>query len=192
MKLIKTNIKQHILPISIIGISLTTLTGFIIHRSQSGKRILTEAQKYVGQKEIKPNMGWANKHFENLMKSVGWKQKDDYCVTFTKLILLKSLSGKQRDFVKTYFSASSQTTWQQLLKHRNNAWYKLSKKAKPGSIAFYKHMQKNWRGHADIVIDADKVNFNVISANGSIGVEVKKRAYTFESNTFRLLGFVNF
>jgi hypothetical protein len=188
----KRHIRKHIIPIGIIGIGITTLSGFMIHKAFSGKRILTEAQKYVGQREIKPNMGWANKHFENLMKSVGWKQKDDYCVTFTKLILLKTLNGKQRDFVKSYFSASSQTTWQNLLKHRNKGLYKLSKEAKPGSIAFYKHMQKNWRGHADIVIDADKESFRVVSANGSIGVEIKKRKYTFESNTFRLLGFVNF
>jgi hypothetical protein len=192
MQSVKKHIKQHIIPIGIIGIGITTLSGFMIYKAYSGKRILTEAQKYIGQQEIKPNMGWVNKHFETLMKSVGWKQKDDYCVTFTKLILLKTLKGKRREFVKRYFTPSSQTTWMNLIKHKDKGLYKLSKKPKPGSIAFYKHMQKNWRGHADIVKKEDKDGFTVISANGSIGVEIKKRAYTYNSNTFRLLGFVNF
>ena len=77
IKISKGHIKQHIIPVVIIGISLTALTGFMIRKAHAGRRILTEAQKYVGQKEIKPNMGWVNKHFESLMKSAGWKQKDD-------------------------------------------------------------------------------------------------------------------
>jgi len=158
----------------------------------NGKKILKEAQKYIGQKEIHPNKGWQNKHFQNLMEKVGWQSGWDYCVLFTKLVLLKTLQGKKQKVVAKLFNASSQTTWQNLKKFEHLGLYKISDKAKVGSIAFYKHMQKEWRGHADIVIEANQDNFKVVSANGSVGVETKTRKYTFNSHTFRLLGFVNF
>ena len=184
------NITKYALPIVAIG--GLTIGGFIWFSNKNGKKILKEAQHYIGQKEIHPNKGWQNKHFQALMKKVGWQSGWDYCVLFTKLVLLKTLKGKKQSATVKLFNASSQTTWQNLKKYEHLRLYKISKKAQPGSIAFYKHMQKNWRGHADIVIKADKDTFTVVSANGSVGVEVKTRKYTFNSNTFRLLGFVNF
>ncbi len=160
--------------------------------NRPAKKILNEAQKFIGQKEIHPNKGWQNKHFQALMEKVGWQSGWDYCVLFTKLVLLNTLKGKKQSATAKLFNASSQTTWQNLKKYEYLGLYKISKKAQPGSIAFYKHMQKDWRGHADIVIEADKNSFKVVSANGSIGVETKTRKYTYASNTFRLLGFVNF
>jgi hypothetical protein len=160
--------------------------------NQTGKKIIKEAEKYIGIKEIHPNKGWDNRYFQSLMTNIGWKVGWDYCVLFTKLVLLRALRGKKHAIAAKLFNASSQTTWQNLLKNKDLGLYKLSKNAKPGSIAFYKHMQKEWRGHADIVLSVDDDSFKVISANGSVGVEVKTRKYTFNSNTFRLLGFVHF
>lgn len=179
------------------GVPVVALTGItatvLLLSSRTGRKILKEALKYNGQKEIHPNRGWKNKHFEALMKGAGWKKKDDYCVTFTKLVLLNTLKGKKRLAVKKLFSPSSQTTWTNLVKNQKLGLYKLSKKAAPGSIAFYKHMKKDWRGHADIVITAGKDNFQVVTANGTVGVEIKEnRKYSFNSNKFRLLGFVKF
>lgn len=186
--------KGDIIKYALPAVTLTSITAgtIVLFNNQSGKRILKEAKKYIGIKEIRPNKGWQNKYFQSLMKKTGWQSGWDYCVLFTKLVLLRTLKRKQQAAVKKLFNASSQTTWQNLLKYEHLGLYKISKTAKPGSIAFYKHMQKDWKGHADIVIRADKDTFTVVSANGSVGVEVKTRKYTFNSNTFRLLGFVNF
>ncbi len=184
------NIRKYALP----AVAFTGLTvgSMILFSNRTGKEILKEAQKYLGQKEIQPNKGWQNRNFQSLMEKIGWQSGWDYCVLFTKLVLLKTLKGKKKKAVAKLFNASSQTTWQNLKKFEYLGLYKISNKAKVGSIAFYKHMQKEWRGHADIVIEANQDNFKVVSANGSVGVETKTRKYTFNSHTFRLLGFVNF
>jgi len=189
--MIKTeNITKYALPA--VAVTGLTVGSIVLFSNRTGKKILKEAKKYIGIKEIHPNKGWQNKYFQSLMKKVGWQSGWDYCVLFTKLVLSKTLKGKKRSAVAKLFNASSQTTWQNLQKYKHLGLYEISKKAKPGSIAFYKHMQKNWRGHADILIRADKDTFTVVSANGSVGVEVKTRKYAFTSNSFRLLGFVNF
>lgn len=189
--MIKTEqITKYALPVA--AVSGLTIGSLMLFSNKNGKKILKEARRYVGQKEIQPNAGWENKYFQSLMKKVGWQSGWDYCVLFTKLVLLRTLKGKKQKAVLKLFSPSSQTTWQNLKKYEHLGLYEISKTAKPGSIAIYKHMQKNWRGHADIVMRSDKDTFTVVSANGSVGVEVKTRKYTFNSNTFRLLGFVNF
>jgi len=185
---------QHIKIYALPVFALTSLTvgGFVLFANQTDKKILKEAKKYIGQKELHPNKGWQNKYFQDMMEKVGWRSGWDYCVLFTKLVLLNTLKGKKRSAAGKLFNASSQTTWQNLKRYEHLGLYKISRKAKPGSIAFYKHMTKEWRGHADIVMSADNNTYTVVSANGSVGVEVKKRHYTFNSNTFRLLGFVSF
>ena len=169
------NIRKYALPaVAFTGI---TVGSIVLFSNQTGKKILKEAQKYIGQKEIHPNKGWQNKHFQTLMEKVGWQSGWDYCVLFTKLVLLKTLKGKKQKVVAKLFNASSQTTWQNLKKFEHLGLYKISDKAKVGSIAFYKHMQKEWRGHADIVMKVEKNSFSVVSANGSVGVETKTRKY---------------
>ena len=184
------NVTKYALPV--FAVTSITVGSIVLFSNRTGKKILKEAQKYIGQKEIQPNKGWQNKQFQSLMEKVGWQSGWDYCVLFTKLVLLKTLKGKKQSAAAKLFNASSQTTWQNLKKYEHLGLYQITDKAKPGSIAFYKHMQKEWRGHADIVIRADKDTYTVVSANGSVGVETKIRNYTFASNTFRLLGFVNF
>lgn len=190
MKL-RENIKNKALPI--IALTGITLGGIVMFSHKDiGKKIVKEAKKYVGEIEIQPNKGWTNKYFESLMKRAGWKSSQAYCILFIKMILLNVLKGKQRLAVAKLFSASSQTTWANLLKNQPTGLFKLSKTPKVGSIAIYKHMKKKWAGHGDIVINFNKNNFTVVSANERKGVEIKTRNYTFNSNTFRLLGFVNF
>ena len=185
--------KEDAVKYGIPAVALTaTIITFCVAMSSKGKKILKEALKFNGQVEIHPNKGWKNKYFERMMTRVGWKSGYDYCVIFTKLVLLKTLKGKKREAVEKMFSPSSQTTWVNLVKNQKAGLYKLSKKATPGSIAFYKHMKKKWRGHADIVIKGYEDKFSVVTANGKIGVETKDRKYSFNSNTFRLLGFVKF
>ncbi len=190
MTVTKENIKKYAIP----AVALTSLTvgSIFLFSGKTGKKIIKEAQKFVGIKEIHPNKGWTNSFFQSLMLKIGWKQGWDYCVLFTKLILLKTLKGKKKDAVLKLVNASSQTTWANLVKNQKSGLYKLSKKPKVGAIAFYKHMNANWRGHADIVLDYDDDKYTVITANGSIGVEIKDRKYLYNSNKMRLLGFVIF
>ena len=185
------NIKKYTIPT--VALTSIMVGGIFLFRKKTGEKIVEEAQKFVGIREIQPNQGWNNKYFEKLMKSVGWQLKWDYCVLFTKLILLRTLKGKQKKVVEKLFTPSSQTTWANLVKNQKLGLYKLSKKPKVGAIAFYKHMNADWRGHADIVgLDFDEKKYHVITANGSIGVEEKYRKYNYNSNKMRLLGFVIF
>lgn len=190
MTVTKENIKKYAIP----AVALTSLTigSIFLFSDKTGKKIVEEAKKFVGIKEIQPNKGWSNSYFQALMVKIGWKQGYDYCVLFTKLILLKTLKGKKKDAVQKLFNASTQTTWANLVKNQKSGLYKLSKKPKVGAIAFYKHMNADWRGHADIVLNYDDNKYTVVSANGSVGVEIKNRKYLYNSNKMRLLGFVIF
>lgn len=181
---------RFVLPvITILGI---TIGGVIAFSENTGEKILKYAEKFIGIAEITQNKGWYNKYFENLMINVGWKPPTQYCMLFVKMVLLNTLKGKQKDIVRVLFNASSQTTWKNLIAHKNLGFYKISKTPKVGAVAIYKHMNKKWAGHGDIVISFNKNNYKVVSANEKKGVEVKTRGYTFNSNKFRLLGFVHF
>jgi hypothetical protein len=194
--MIKTEtIKKYALPVA--GFLTIAGIGIAISMNVTGKKIVKEAKKYVGQLELRTggieNQGWQNKYFENLMKQMGWQQGFDYCVLFTKLILLNSLTGKKREIVLKLWKPNSQVTWANLINNQNLGLYKLSKTATPGAVAVYKHMNKEGRGHADIVGErVEKERYEVITANGSVGVEEKFRKYAFESSGMRLLGFVKF
>ncbi len=188
---------------AVAAVALTSLTvaGIFLLRGRTGKKIINEALKYVGIQELRTkssegkiiqNKGWNNTLFQSYMEKLGWKSGYDYCVLFTKLVLVNSLKNKKRDIVMSLFNASSQTTWANLVKNQKSGLYKLSKNAEEGAIAFYKHMNANWRGHADVVIEHNKQNYKVVTANGSVGVEIKTREYLFNSNKMRLLGFVIF
>jgi len=187
----KNKQKKYLLPVlAVFGIS--AIGGAFLFANKNGKEIADYSKKFVGIREKQQNKGWYNSYFENLMQKVGWKQPQQYCLLFIKMVLLNVLKGEKRSIVNSLFNASSQTTWKNLIAHKNLGLYKLSKKPKIGSIAIYKHMKKTWAGHGDIVIDFDKTGFRVVSANETKGVEEKNRKYSFDSNKFRLLGFVHF
>ncbi len=191
MKITK-NIHKYTIPaIAVTGI---TTVGVILYTfNKNGNKIINEAKKYVGIKEIHNNKGWENKHFEALMKSVGWKKPLEYCVLFVKLVLLRTFDGKKASAINKLVNASSQGTWAKLLKNRNSNIYKVTKKPRVGSIAFYRHMNKPTHGHAEIVLKVNKNSYTVISANGKVGVEIKERKYAIvNKDELRLLGFVNF
>jgi len=190
MKL-KENTKKYIVP-AIVVTGISAIGSVFLVKNATGKHILKEAKKYIGIAEIPQNKGWYNRTFETLMNSIGWKKPMPYCMLFIKMVLLNVLKGEKRSIVNSLFNASSQTTWRNLVAHKNLGLFKISKKPKIGSIAIYKHMTKEWAGHGDIVIDFNKSGYTVVSANEKKGIEIKNRQYSFNSNKFRLLGFVNF
>lgn len=157
------------------------------------------AEKYVGQTEIKGNMGFTNPEFEKSMKSVGWKVSYQWCALFSELVWHEAFQGDENmlKIIKDKFSASAFKTFLNFDKVGMT-----SKTPEVGSVVIWRQVKKGvpqWTGHAGIVTEVHKDHFvsiegNTNDAGGREGyiVAVKKRKYSFKVfNGLELVGFVN-
>ena len=133
--------------------------------SPEAQKIITEAQKWVGTKEVGNNAGWENKDFEKLMISAGWAKNNPkpenraYCATFVKMVLLQVSEGNAKEFFKKKLSALAKNTWNVL---QNTEYSEKIDKPEAGAILCYEH-------HNEICESTDGKNNTVISANSPLG-----------------------
>lgn len=173
-------------------IYLLPVIAYLLASGTTGGSILNAAKKWLGVLEIGNNAGFNNVRLEKLMKAAGFVKGYNYCVWFVKAVLIQS--GVNRDILKL-LNGSSQTTWQNLKKSKKVRTFKNTKHAKPGDLVFYKWVNKDWSGHADIFEKHGKTGFFVISGNsptqnGKQGIARRFRKYsTLQTGNFRLLGF---
>lgn len=157
------------------------------------------AEKYVGQTEIKGNMGFTNPDFEQRMETVGWRPSYQWCALFTELVWHESFQGddKMLKLIKDKFSASAYKTYLNFDKVGMT-----SKKAEVGAVVIWRQFKRGvaqWTGHAGIVTEVHKDHFISIEGNtNDVGgregyiVATKKRKYNTEVyNGLALVGFVN-
>lgn len=184
----------------LIGVAVA-VTGAAVFFSLRGRaRIKAFAKAMVGQKEVTGNMGFQSAEFENMMKEVGWKEGDQWCVFFAKLTWWQKAPAFLKPKIKSAISGSSQTTWENVSK---DPAFVTSKIPKPGDMVIwqsYKNGVPQWTGHAGIV---EKVGFNDFKtiegntndAGGREGyiVAQKDRTFNFDTNNgLRLKGFIRF
>lgn len=128
--------------------------------SPEAQKIITEAQKWVGVKEIQDNAGWENKDFEKLMKERGgWWKGAAYCACFVKMVLVSVSSGNAQAFFKSKLNATAKNTWNVLQK---TEYSEKIDKPEAGAILCYEH-------HNEICESTDGKNNTVISANSPLG-----------------------
>tara|TARA_R110002153_G_scaffold189041_4_gene341891 strand:+ start:5293 stop:5976 length:684 start_codon:yes stop_codon:yes gene_type:complete len=157
------------------------------------------AEKYIGQTEIKGNMGFTNPSFEKTMKSVGWKVSYQWCALFAELVWFESFQGNEKmlKIIKDCFSASAFKTFLNFEKIGRT-----SKTPEVGSVVIWRQVKRGvpqWTGHAGIVTEIHKDYFvsiegNTNDAGGREGyiVATKKRKYSFKVfNGLELVGFIN-
>lgn len=165
--------------------------------------IVSEANKYVSEKEKLNNSGFLNAQLEKDMRSVGWTTGASWCVYFTKLMWKKGLSikfPKHWKLAEKLIVGNSQDTWDNFQKDTSGK-FELSKNPKAGSIAIWQDYENNIgirSGHAGIVEKYSSTNFNTIEGNtnnaggsNGDGVYKKIRTYNFNSGNRRLRGFIN-
>lgn len=152
--------------------------------------ILSEANKYVGIKEITPNKGFEDKDFEEKMRNAGWRTNDPYCAGFVKMVMLEVTKGDANAFVKKNMTASAKGTYNNLIK-KNDFCEKISS-PEPGCLVCYD-------GHIEFCESVNSngtitsISGNSIFDDGSQGVVRKTRTKGKGLNDKEpLLGYIKF
>lgn len=176
----------------IIGVLLTAFKG--------RKRVIKFAGDFVGEEELLGNMGFYNKTFEELMKDVGWKRGDAWCVYFNKVIWYNMLAKPYRDKVLKLVSGNTQQTLKNF-QNDDSGLFKVTSYPRVGDIAIWQRFNNGigeWRGHSGIVIRVRANYFESIEGNTNIAggregyiVAKKDRGYDFHTdNGLRLRAFL--
>lgn len=149
-----------------------------VELTPEAKAILTEANKYVGIKEVGDNASFSDKDFEKKMISIGWKPnvKMAYCAAFVRMVLLNISTGNANKFFKSNMTLGSKDSFNNFKNaaSKKSEYVEIISKPEPGCIILY-------NGHTEICeSDIDGSTVNVISANskfsdGSQGVVRRTR-----------------
>jgi surface antigen len=142
-----------------------SITAFIIYASRqkivSGAKYVQEkfgdlvsafAGKWVGVKEIGNNQAFGNKVFEAMMKAVGWKSSDEWCMYFAKAVhydVFKDQPQVQSNIQKILTGSTQQSFVN--AKNDKTGTYTTSNTPKIGDIIIWQRSTVPWKGHAGIV-----------------------------------------
>jgi len=164
--------------------------------------IVKTANSFIGQEEIRGNLGFKDDQFEEMMKAVGWRKKQAWCAYFAELVWKLGFvhhpdSNKELDKL---FSASAVQTW----KNFSNSSWLANQTPQEGAVAIwqtYRQGNPHWTGHVAIVTGIASINrFITVEGNtnpsgGREGYTVAQKNRNLSSvNTesgLRLLGFIH-
>jgi hypothetical protein len=166
------------------------------------KKIVKTAKGFLGQEEIRGNLGFKDEQFQKMMEAVGWQKNQAWCAYFVELVWKLCYAQNQQlvQYLNKKFSASAVQTW----KNFQDTQFETNKIPDFGALVVwqrYKKGKSTWQGHIGIVsqLHEEQNSFKSIEGNtnddGSReGYEVaeKKRTLNFENkNGLRLLGFIH-
>lgn len=157
-------------------------------------KIVKTAKKYIGEKEIEPNMGFINPVFQKVMYDLGnWRPGFEWCASFARMIWLSALDSKKSKVAEKLLSPSSQMTYDAFSKD-NSGFFEISSVPKPGAIAIWRSVKEPGKGHAGIFIG--KASDKFLFIEGNKGQKVSLTSYTLEkmlnySSSMKLRGFIN-
>ena len=151
------------------------------------------ALKYVGQREIKGNMGFIEKDFDTKMRSVGFYNGAPWCGFFAMLVWneagqpLKLLSASSKRIIEKATIAKN--------------WHSEPKEGAIVVWATFKNGKRQSTGHVGVVVSVDGAKYETVEGNttekgGRDGVIVAKRSRVLSkeawqtANGLRLMGFV--
>lgn len=167
------------------------------------EQIINVAVNFLGQEEIRGNLGFKDPKFEQLMKNVGWQKTQAWCAYFAELVWKVAYSNQNSLIVPEIdkiFSGSAVQT----MKNFKKAGWEIHRGISPqkGSLAVwqkFKNGKPHWSGHIGIYTENLSLKlFNSIDGNtnddGSReGYEVAKkcRSYNYTSKSgLVLIGFI--
>lgn len=166
------------------------------------EEIVSTAYKFLGQEEIRGNMGFKDPRFQQLMEACGWQPKQAWCVYATELVWRMAYS-KYNSIIEAkidkIFTAGAVATYNNFKK---DGVFIISKTPIKGALViwqYYKDGEPHWTGHAGIVSSHNLKNFSSIEGNtndkggreGYIMAE-RVRLYNFDSKTGLVLkGFIH-
>ncbi len=116
--------------------------------------ILETAYSFVGQKEIRGNMGFKDAFFMRLMESVGWRTTWSWCSLFCKLVYTEASKkmGLNPKNITKFISPSVQRTRNNFIKAGipiETDW----RKVKPGAYISWVSASDRTKGHTGILVE---------------------------------------
>jgi hypothetical protein len=178
---------------------------YILISTRNKRRLKRLALLYRGIKEQGFNAGWQDKTFEEMMKNVGWKGGEAWCMYFATMIYVNALPKYAMD-IKKVLGGSTQGSFNRVEKGESDLFEAVkSGKPKVGDIAIWQRVSDAGKGHAGVVVkvyDGGK-KFDCIEGNTSddptfkgegdlVGRVTHNLAYGEKSNTYPSLKFRGF
>ena len=183
----------------IIGIIIVIVVLMLLTYWLLSKKVALYAKRFVGEEEIRGNLGFKNKEFENMMKSVGWQRGQAWCMYFAKVVWINA----HKDYATELNKLLSGGTVNSFNKVKNSPTTNFAVTIKPrvGDIAIwqkYSNGRATSQGHAAIVQDINRHSFDTIEGNtddkaSREGFKVAERERSFDfdkAKGLRLLGFI--
>lgn len=188
--------------IFLISVAIVTSGLLLISWRQKASNL---ASRYIDVAEIGTNQGFSNATFEKMMKDVGWKGGEAWCMYFVKAIYLKAFPHRALDIVKV-LTGSTQTSWENAKK--NPDIFKVITDGLPrkGDIIIWQNVNNPSTGHAGIafqkqggLFDFSNPYWNTIEGNTNLekareGQGVMKQTRNLIPGTIegslKLLGFL--
>jgi hypothetical protein len=159
------------------------------------------AKQWVGITEKGFNASFSNDVFQAMMKAVGWKSGEAWCMYFAKAIHVETFK-KEKDKINKILNGSTQLSWQNAKKDTSGT-YKVITSGKPqrGDIVIWQNIKDTSKGHAGVVVAREGDTFKTIEGNTNIGgssegdkVLLKTRQLNYNktepNSNLKLLGFI--
>lgn len=186
---------------AIILLALVSASAILFLSYNRRRKIIQVSKAFIGQQEKSGNSGFQSAEMERLMKEVGWRSGDAWCVYFAKLMWYMNAPNWLKPKIKSAISGSSQQTWANV---NSDPAFVVSRIPRPGDLVIWQNYKNGIglsTGHAGIVKRVNVNDFVSIEGNTTTdswsteGIEVaeKVRGYNYDiENGLRLKGFVRF
>jgi hypothetical protein len=152
-------IKKH--KYSIAALSAVIIAAIVMYRA----RVVAFAKQWVGISERGVNAGFSNNVFQAMLKRVGWKSGESWCMYFAKAVHYDSFP-KDRAVINRLLNGRTQESFNNVLKDNTNT-YRIITSGRPrlGDIAIWQNTNNRSTGHAGIVIKSGTNEFTTVEGN---------------------------
>ncbi len=164
-------------------------------------RAASIARSWVGISEKGANESFSSTAFQNMMKSIGWKSGEEWCMYFAKAVHYDTFK-KDRAHISKILDGSTQRSFMSA-KNDTTGTYKVITSGRPkiGDIAIWQKTTDPSKGHAGVVIKSGSDSFTTVEGNTNLAgsasgekVLVKERPLTYDkaipNSTLKLRGFI--
>ena len=145
-----------------------SITAFVLYASREkifsgakyiqnkfGDLVSALAGKWVGVKEIGENQAFGSDVFQAMMKAVGWKSSEQWCMYFAKAVHTEAFKDNPTELAKInkILNGSTQLSYD-FAKNDKSGTYTVSTTPKKGDILIFRNTVTG-KGHAGIVTNVN-------------------------------------
>ena len=141
-------------------------SGYNYAKDKFSQYIGSFANEWIGVDEIGNNQAFGNNVFQSMLKNVGWKSSEQWCMYFAKAVHWKVFKN-DRQQINKLLSGSSNGSFNAVKKDTNGIYEAVeSGPPKNGDIAIWQRTNAPGTGHAGIVVKVNnKGTMNTIEGN---------------------------